>query len=273
MRQFSEELAAHFGTRRDWGFVMLFSMRLDETGTDGNSEFVTVGGAVAAVPDWDLLEDAWKARLKARGIEFFHLADFDDRKPPYRGWSAGKSRLFESGLRGIIRHHTLFRCAVSVHSAAHAEVKKKMEGIKPFHKEADYGLCLRYLLHQTGDVLGKIDPDFELDVMVERGPWTPGAHATFNRVAEPGAKLKPTKVARHLGAFTDWPKGKFASLDAADLIVGREHARLMMRAPPSPRDEVLAHVLDATEMERFYDMMMEEKEARRAFSRDRKAKA
>lgn len=273
MRRFSERLAAHFGSRCDWGFVMLFSIRLDESGTDGKSGFVTVGGAVAAVPDWDELEDAWRAKLKPRGIEFFHLSDFDDRKPPYRGWSATKCALFENSLRGIIRHHTLFRCAVSVESAAHAEVKKKMQGIRPFHQEADYGLCLRYLLHHTGDVLAKIDPDFELDVMVERGPWTAGAQATFNHIADPGAKLKPTKHAHRLGAFAAFPKGKFASLDAADLIVGREHSRLMMRAPASPREELLAHVLDAGEMGRFYEMMMEEKEARRAFNRDLKGAA
>jgi hypothetical protein len=244
---------------------MLFSIRLDETGTDGQSSYVTVGGAVAEVPKWDDLEDAWAAKLAPRGIEYFHLVDFEARKGPYFGWSDTKRRLFENGLRGIIRHHTLFRSAVPVHSAAHASVKEKMRGIKGYRADSDYGLGLRYLLHHASDVLAKMDPDFKLDVMVERGPWTPGALATFNHME------KSRRLADRLGVFASWPKGKYHSLDAADLIAGREHERLTSGRQADERDATLAHLLTPEEMERFYLLMMEEKEARRAFGFNERA--
>lgn len=266
MSRFSEELAAHFGTRCSWGFMMLFSMRLDETATHGEGDFMTVAGAVAEVPNWDNLEDSWRAKLAPRGIEFFHLKDFDGRQGVYYGWSDRKCQLFENGLRGIIRHNTLFRCSVAIHSAAHKHVKKRMVGVTGYRPESDYALCLRYLLLHSCKVLEKRDPDFALDVMVERGPWSSGALATFEGMT------KRSRIGSRLGTFSAPPKGKFASLDAADLIAGREHVRLMKREPPDPKDEVLAHVLTEEDMERFYEMMIEEKEVRRAFGFNPKSK-
>lgn len=64
MSTFKARLRAIFG--RSFGgneLVMQFSLRLDETGTDGRFPYTVVAGAVATVDHWDALETAWAKML------------------------------------------------------------------------------------------------------------------------------------------------------------------------------------------------------------------
>ncbi len=49
--------------------MVIFSARLDETGTDGKSPYTVVGGAVATVEQWDELEAAWDRLLTGPFLE------------------------------------------------------------------------------------------------------------------------------------------------------------------------------------------------------------
>ena len=266
MSGFASMIYALFGRRAiAGGYFMLFSMRLDETGTDGRSAHVTVGGAVAQIPQWDALEAAWARKLKPKGIDYFHLKEFDQRQDHYEGWSDFKCRLFENSLNKIIERNTLFRSTFSVDSAAHASVKERMRGIRGFRSESDYSLCLRTLMFWACEELARVDPDCELSVIVEDGPWSAGAAETYQRVAEMTGGHKPAKHAHRLAGFLSIPKGKLHSLDAADFIVGREHDRLVAGLRAGKDAPVLAHLLTAEDMETYYEGMIREKEARRKF--------
>lgn len=244
---------------------MLFSLRLDETGTDGTSTFTTVGGAVGLISGWSKLERAWDAKLATKEIDAFHLVDFDQRRGQFEGWSDFKCQLLEKSLSKIVDKNTTFRAAISIDSAAHAAIKAKMKGIKGFSPESDYGLCLRFLMYHSCENLVRIDPDCQLSILVEDGPWASGAATTYQRVAAMTGKWKPAKHAHRLVGFASLPKGRLRSLEAADFVVGREHDRLVAGKSAIKGRETLSHLLSADDLEAWYDGMIEEKARRRAF--------
>ena len=250
-------------------FVALFSVRLDETGTDGLSPYALVGGAVSTDQGWDKLEPAWDALL-GPGVHY-HWDDFQDRKPPYRGWSAFKCKRFVEKQEKIIKRFTAFRISIGIESAAHADIKNRMKGIRGFRADSDYSLCLRYLMFATSEQLLKVDPDHRLSILVEDGPWAKGALETYQRVAAMTGPRKPAKHAHRLAGFAMAPKGTYRSLEAADYIAGSEHAWMatgqLHRRPAAERLSVL---LTRGLLEEWYEGMIEEKEARRAFDRARK---
>lgn len=251
---------------KEGDYLMLFSMRLDETGTDGTSPYVTVGGAVAPLPHWLALEKRWRALLTQKGISAFHLKEFDQREKQFNGWRKLKCELFERRLVKIIESNVTFRVAISIDSAAHANVKKRMQGIKGFSPSSDYSLCLRYLMFHACQVLEGIDPDCQLAVLVEDGPYAAGAAATYQKVAAMQSPWKPAKHAHRLAGFGSLPKGLLPSLEAVDYIVGREHESLSV-GRPSSSPNALRHLLCADDLEGWYEGMMREKEHRRAYGR------
>lgn len=253
-------------------FIVIFNARLDETGTDGRGDFVTVGGAVSLIPKWDRLEAAWQRKLDAKKLDAFHLKEFDQREGQFAGWSDFKCSLFEKGLNKVIDDETVFRLAISIHSLTHSKIKERMRGIKGFHPDSDYSLCLRYLMFHVCEQLTLVDPNCQLSILVEDGPWAAGAGQIYQKIAAMRGPRKPAKHAHRLAGFIALPKG-LRSLEAADLIVGREHERLLAGRRPSKGVKVLAAILSEEELESWYVGMMDEKEARRTYAAQRRAGA
>lgn len=255
------------------GAVAIFSARLDETGTDGRSKFTLVGGAIAPPASWDGLEARWGALLKRSGVDAYHWKEFNDpRDPTFGPWSKLKRERFVAAQEKIIAQHTSFRVAVGVESAVHADVKRRMRGIKGFHADSDYSLCLRWMLFAACEELTKIDPDCRLSVLVEDGPWASGAMETYQRVAAMTGKRKPAKHAHRLAGFASAPKGVRYSLEAADYIAGSDLGRLAAAVRGKRRNgDTLSVMLTKPLLETWYEGMLAEKEARREFAMRRKA--
>ncbi|MDP2410222.1 MAG: hypothetical protein Q8M26_08040 [Pseudolabrys sp.] len=243
--------------------MAIFSIRLDETGTDGYSPITVVAGAVASPSQWDMLESKWSALLARSGVAAFHAMDFNDREPPFDNWSALKLRRFTDAQNKIIAKNTLFRVSVGIEQAAHQAIKERMRGIKGFMPESDYSLCLRYMLFHASEQLSKKDQDHELTVMVEDGPWSCGANATYQRIKGP-SKWKASKHAHRLAGFATVPKGTRPSLEASDLIADQEIVRLSKGVKRSKRD-TLSVLLTRERLDAWQEWMMEEKEIRRAW--------
>lgn len=244
--------------------VAVFSLRLDETGTDGRSPITVVAGAVALPTQWDQLEDKWSGLLARSGVEAFHAAEFNDRCPPYNTWSSLKSQRFTASQNKIIARNTTFRTSIGIEHAVHKEIKARMKGIRGFTADSDYGLCFRALLFQTSQQLVKIDPSHRLAVMVEDGPWAKGAYALYQQIVAMQGKWKPAKHAHRLAGFMSVPKGERPSLEAADLIADQELVRLGKGANRNKRD-TLSVLLTRDRLEWWYERMMKEKEERRAW--------
>lgn len=274
MTSFKQHLYELFG--RVWGdddLVVIFSVRLDETGTDGKSPYVVVGGAVATVDQWDKLEVAWGLLLTRSKVAAYHWKEFNDRKGDFAGWKNLKCKRFVRAQEKIIKNNTLFRVSVGLEDAVHADIKERMKGIKGFHSDSSYSLCLRALMFQTCEQLAKHYPDCRLSVLVEDGPWASGAMVTYQHVAAMTGERKPAKHAHRLAGLTSVPKGERLSLEAADYLAGEEHARLLAGKRPRRGAQTLSTLLTASYLERWYRGMLKEKEARRTYGRRKSKKA
>lgn len=265
-------LSALFG--REFGnedFVALFSLRLDETGTDGRSPYAVVAGAVATHESWLALESAWAALCG--NSWHYHWEEFCDRDGPFAGWSNLKRGRFVDKQEKIINKNTLFRITYGVDRAAHAEIKARMKGISGFRADSDYGLCIRALMFHTSEQLFKIDPGHQLALLVENGPWAAGALKLYQAVSRMTGKWKPAKHAHRLAGFAVAAKGKFRSLEAADYICGSELQRLRngKLGPRTKDSKRLGLILGKKELERWYEGMIEEKEHRRAHAAKKRA--
>ena len=242
--------------------VAIFSARLDETGTDGTSPFVVVGGAVSTAAQWSKLETAWD-RLLGRKVAAYHWKEFQDGKDDFSGWSTLKRQRFVERQERIVTRNTLFRVAVGVEHSAHAEIKNRMKGITGFSAHSDYGLCFRYLLFWISEQLAKRDRDHQLTLMLESGPWSSGAARVYEAVSS-----GRSKHSHRLAGLVIAPKGKYRSLEAADYVAGSEHARITPAGwPRQPGTQRLSVLLDRPKLEQWYEQMIKEKEARRAYGR------
>ena len=246
--------------------MALWSAKLDEAGTDGRSDMTLLGGAVGLPRQWDTLEASWGALLGRSGLTTYHWQDFRNRRKPFADWSKLKRDRFLRAQERLIRKHTLFRVAISVESSAHADVKKKMMGIKGFSPESDYGLCLRVAMFKICESVLEFDPHCQLEIMVEDGPWASGAAEVYERVAAMTGKRKPAKHAHRLAGFTVAPKGQH-SLEVADYIAGAELARLHAKRASAKDAPTLCSKLDAPVLESWYEGMIAEKEIRREYAR------
>ena len=245
--------------------MVIFSAHLDETGTDGKSPYTVIGGAVATKGQWDKLEAAWGRLLTRSNVSAYHWKEFTDRKDDFAGWSDFKCKRFTDAQEKIIRNNTLFRVSVGLDGAVHADIKKRMKGVKGFAPESNYSLCLRYLMFVTCEQLAEPYPDCLLTILVEDGPWASGAMETYQRVQAMTGRWKPAKHAHRLKGFGSAPKGERLSLEAADYLAGTEHARLLAGKRPRRSVKTLSMLLTPPILERWYEGMIKEKEARRTY--------
>ncbi len=264
VRQMLYELfGRHFGVNE---LVAIFSVRLDEAGTDGRSPYTAVAGAVASIQQWESLEKAWERLLARRQVRAFHFKEFQQRSGDFKGWSNLKSNTFSAAMEKIIKKHTLFRIAVGIEDAVHTEIKERMKGIKGFGPDSNYGLCLRYLMFLGCEYVSKqVSRDAKVTLMIEDGPWASGAVKAFSQVSgAAGRKWTRVKHAHMLDGISVIPKGKTRTLEAADYLVGTTHQRMLIRKFTRRHHPQVSILLDRPFLEQWYEKMIEEKERRRA---------
>jgi hypothetical protein len=251
--------------------VTIFSARLDETGTNERSPYTIVSGAVASLAQWKKLETAWSQLLARAHIQSFHSKEFNAREVPFDTWSDFKCKRFSANQDKLVKKHTLFRIAVGVDDAVHAEIKAKMKGVKGFRADSNYGLCLRYLMFLACETIEKqITSDFKMTIMLEDGPWAAGAVNLYTRVSAMTGKWKPAKHAHRLAGISVIPKGGSLSLEAADYLAGIYHKRMLCRRFSVRDNPQVAILLNRKVLERWYEGMVAEKESRRDYARKRK---
>lgn len=63
----------------------MLSAFFDESGIhapDGRLIKLTIGGCLSDKASWDRLSEDWAKAIDAWGLDLFHMADFEARKPP-----------------------------------------------------------------------------------------------------------------------------------------------------------------------------------------------
>ena len=242
--------------------VALFSLRLDETGTDGRSPIMVVAGAVATIDQWAALEASWNKLLSRSKINAYHWKEFNDvNNDVFGGWSLLKKQRFVAAQEKILNKNVMFRVAVGVDCATHLSVKKRMKGISGFDTNSDYSLALRWLMFYTCEHLVVADRDARLAVLVEDGPWSSGAASAYQKVAAM-TNGPSAKHAHRLAGFASSPKGR-RSLEAADYIAGTSLFKISNRNHNSKKKNQLSVLLGEPELESWYCGMLEVKKKRR----------
>jgi hypothetical protein len=56
-------------------------------GAGGGLKKLTVGGCIASFESWECLSLYWSGALSTMNLTCFHMADFEARRLPYRGWT------------------------------------------------------------------------------------------------------------------------------------------------------------------------------------------
>ena len=263
----SEAVHATFGASpREGDLTAFFSARLDETGTDGRSEFIVVAGAVAEPTQWDYCEAAWADLLRIRKVSAFHSKEYQQRDGHFAGWSDTKRRRFQKAQERIIRENTAFEVGVAVERRAHAQIKKDMRGIRGFKADSDYGMGFRIAMFQVCWFIGQHYPDAKVGFIVEDGPFAQDASAIYQSVSRMRSPRQPSHHAHMLGGFAFLPKGRLRSLEAADYLAGQVLEGMQSGALPA-RQQLLFLKADREFLDGWHKGMIAEKERRRLFHR------
>ena len=98
--------------------MIVLETYLDESGTHAESPVIVVAGVAATRPHWETFSLQWKALLDAWNIEFFHMADFENRQGLYAGWCDAQRHERLNALLTLIAKHVI----VSVWAAVPKEV-------------------------------------------------------------------------------------------------------------------------------------------------------
>lgn len=258
-----------FGLRlNDEDYFMQFDARLDESGTDGTSSYTILAGSVATVEQWEIIEKKWADRLEVNNVSAYHAKEFNNREGDFKGWSDFKRNRFKSSLLKILNNNTVCQAAIAVDQKAHAEIKKKMTGVKGFSPDSDYSLALRFLMFIACGNLIELDKNAKLSVIVEDGPWSSGAYEVYQSVRNARGGHRPAKYAHMLNGFTAFPKGVLKGLEAADFIADRAIRDLDERSDIY-RDRQISFIADGDILEQWYQGMLSEKEARRLYYKER----
>ena len=253
--------------RRGPQLAAFFSVRLDEAGTGGHHQYAVVAGAVGSPVQWKEAESRWENLLRRSKVEAYHDCDFQDRSPPYRGWTKLKSDRFVGAQEKIIRNHTAFEVAVAVDRADHARIKRELKGVKGFKADSDYGLALRIVMFQAcGHLAGQVrDP--LVQIIVEDGPWSADAYKVYQIVKNTHGSWKPSPHAHMLGGFNALPKGAMRGLEIADYLAGRAIRDLDV-AERAPKREKQTFVLaDEAFLAKWHAGILKGKEHRRAYAK------
>jgi hypothetical protein len=268
---FSALVAALLGSgARENIVALLFSTRLDETGTDGRSPYTVIAGAVALPAMWDDLGMSWKRLLSRSHVKAFHTKEFQDRHEGFEGWSDFKAKRFTQAQEKIVGKHSFFTVAVGVDRAAHAAIKKEMVGIKGFKADSDYGLCFRMLMMAVCGEVMKTNPTAKVAFMLESGAaGAEDAALIYKSVKHMTGPREPSRHAHMLGGFALVEKEDCVTLEAADFIAGQSIVGLTAKGFRS-REKHLSVFVDTDVLRLWHKGMLDEKERRRAYHKAKK---
>src|SRR5437868_5022689 len=91
--------------------MVMLTAYFDESGTDGRSPIVAVGGHLSTVERWEAFQLEWKGFLQNNGVQTFHATDLIHGYGEFtkdRGWNKKRA---ESALRiadKIVSKHILY---------------------------------------------------------------------------------------------------------------------------------------------------------------------
>ena|SRR5215217_5338712 len=91
--------------------MAMLTVYADESGTDGRSPILAVGGYVSEVPLWDDFQNVWNEMRIEKGIDVWHTADLLSGKgdfTPDKGWDAERVADAVQAADDVIEKYALY---------------------------------------------------------------------------------------------------------------------------------------------------------------------
>ena len=88
--------------------VTMLTVYADESGTDGRSPLVAVGGYISTKDKWDSFQEKWDDFCSKNDIGIFHATDLIAQRGEFSGWTKKRA---ESAFRiadNLISEHVLY---------------------------------------------------------------------------------------------------------------------------------------------------------------------
>jgi len=94
-----------------------YTVYLDESGTDGRSAAVAMGGYIAKLSDWTEFQNEWQVMLREFNVHALHMTDLMALRGEYKreqGWDEDRQEAFIKQARAIVHKWTLFGFVAAV---------------------------------------------------------------------------------------------------------------------------------------------------------------
>ncbi len=124
----------------------------DESGTDGRSPIVAVGGYVSTQPRWDDFQRDWKRLLDEEQIRVFHTTDLLSLRGEFtsaNGWNRARAMDVLNRADDIIEKHVMFGIVAYTH-IADCETVYPLKDASGTRKKYSY----EYVLAGTQAIIG-----------------------------------------------------------------------------------------------------------------------
>lgn len=256
------------GLRRHENSVTVFLRAIsDEAGTDQCHDYVVAGGCVGTIQEWGLIEQKWENVLKRGKVDLFHAVEFHNKKGKFRQWSQIKRDRFYRSLSRIVERAQIITVTVAVEKKAHKAIKAKMQGVKKFKTDSDYGMAFRLFRHYVCKEIYKQSPTAKIDFIVENGPYLGDLAEIHSRVTSSvGANYGQVQYAEMLHSLLCLSKGELRGLEIADFIADRGLKKLKANDfLNSNGPNQLFLLANEESLQRWYEGMLKEKDKRRKF--------
>lgn len=206
------------------GLVVVIEVYVDESGTHGGSENVSVSAVWADKRDWFNWTLDW---VKAKGsIKVYHSTDCHNRSGEYDGWTKEQRDAHVLKMLPIIRDHAIFGhfAAVSKAAVLRAVAVRTSPNMGPsvqqFIEDGFYMVCLYWALRSAWDLLHS------------RGHKEIAFYCESNQygfdMAQVFASLQALYPDRE-ASFTIGLKAQFVPLQCADILAFEGNRQMQMK--------------------------------------------
>jgi len=110
----------------------------------------TVACWLSTVEKWSRFGKQWKAELRNKGLDDFHMNRFENRIGEYEGWSDTERHAFLRRLKQIIKANTVYGVGVAVNCKDYDELMSRSPEIKKKWGKTYYGFDVRIILWYLG---------------------------------------------------------------------------------------------------------------------------
>ncbi|HEY3967391.1 MAG TPA: DUF3800 domain-containing protein [Planctomycetaceae bacterium] len=167
---------------------------VDESGIHGGSEVCAIAGFVGRSEEWEVLSRKWRQVCEKWGVpgeQGFHMADFENRRPPYDRWSETHGRELLRELLQVVKGREVrgFGSGVLM-SDFNRLCADDRSVLTHSHPDRPYFLCLQHCLVEAAHFADGL-PDTELVAFV------------FDRQDEYHKEL--TQIYDEFRGIADWP--------------------------------------------------------------------